>query len=65
MYDQVHVKGVSVAGMGTCLFLPELYLCIDVAQGLPYSLFLKTEKILKKNFKIYLNQKLQNLESKI
>lgn len=33
----MHVNGVSVAGMGTCLYLPEIAVSIDVAQGLPFS----------------------------
>lgn len=36
-HDNIHLQGVSVAGMGTCFFLPELAVTIDVAQGLPYS----------------------------
>ena len=37
VHDNVHLQGVSVAGMGTCLFLPDLGVTIDVAQGLPFS----------------------------
>lgn len=31
------MNGVSVAGQGTCFFLPESCVAIDVAQGLPFS----------------------------
>ena len=31
----LRVQGVSVAGVGSCYYIPELRTCIDVAQGLP------------------------------
>lgn len=32
------LKGVSLAGIHTCLQIPELGICFDVAQGLPFAL---------------------------
>lgn len=31
------LKGVSTAGIGTCLTIPEWKVCLDVAQGLPFA----------------------------
>jgi ribonuclease Z len=33
----VELRGVSVAGVGTCLYFPKWRLCFDVAQGLPFA----------------------------
>ncbi len=36
-HDNIKVTGVSVAGIGTCLYLPEIGTCLDVAQGLNFA----------------------------
>jgi len=36
-YQDVHLIGVSSAGVGTSFVWPELKLCFDVAQGLPFA----------------------------
>jgi ribonuclease Z len=40
--NQLTVQGISSAGIGTSFYLPELQICIDVAQGLPFSQKAKT-----------------------
>lgn len=35
--DGYSLKGVSTAGIGTCITVPEWRLCFDVAQGLPFA----------------------------
>lgn len=36
-FDQYSLKGVSTAGIGTCIVVPEWKVCFDVAQGLPFA----------------------------
>lgn len=36
-FDKLRFVGCSVAGVGTCLSMPEFDLCFDVAQGLPFA----------------------------
>lgn len=36
-FKDYSIKGVSTAGIGTCVTIPEWKLCFDVAQGLPFA----------------------------
>ena len=36
-HDRIQVEGLSSAGIGTSIGLPEMNICIDVAQGLPFA----------------------------
>lgn len=41
-HEKFYLKGTSVAGIGTSFFLPTYNVCIDVAQGLHFTLKAKT-----------------------
>lgn len=34
--DDLQMRGISIAGVGTSLLLPEFQIAFDVAQGLPF-----------------------------
>lgn len=40
-HDNIQFEGLSLAGIRTSLAIPELSVCFDVAQGLPFSLGMK------------------------
>jgi ribonuclease Z len=40
-FPGIKVRGLSVAGISTCLYLPDLSACLDIAQGLAFALSAK------------------------
>lgn len=38
LLEDLRIKGISIAGVSTCLVLPEHQIAFDVAQGLPFAL---------------------------